>query len=394
MAIRNVVTAPRPEWPTNIKVKVGDQEKTIPVTYVEKEVLAVGSYVHPKNGKSFKFGLEDLERYSDTVNAMVAAGIEIPTPVDHNNHEAKPRNEFFVSAADNLGFVVQSRVEDDKLVLVQAVVGEDAVHTALRNKCSVYIKPFKDSKGRDWGDAIVHSAYTPKPVVSGLRPFSAAGLSREPEEAVLELSREEETSMKLTPEQRTAMIQFMVMLAIKDFKKDEAEKLDDEKLMKLYVDSTSAVKELPKPEPAKPDLTKVTVEDLPAESPAAKHILALSREEEAPTPRELKAMRISAESQIDNLVTKGIATVAQGELMKSSIKADTSLLLSAEDADAQAPYEFAMKVLEAGTDRKPKKDVKLGRETPDGEEENPTKSADDAADKYSKSQKYAIPGQK
>lgn len=155
-------------FPTKISVKVGDETKEIPVSYFEKEVLEVGEYEHPTTGEAFAIDAPMIDHLVDKFNQMRAQGIEIHCPVDHSD-----------KAEDNRGFVMKLRRDGGKLSFTSQVFGDDGALTAVRNRCSAQITPnFRDEKGRNWGPAIEHIAFTPIPVITGQGSFVPIAASR------------------------------------------------------------------------------------------------------------------------------------------------------------------------------------------------------------------------
>jgi hypothetical protein len=160
-------------YPTSIKAKVGNEEKEFPVSYWRKDAIACGKYKHPTTGQTLDVDAKRIDAWVEKFNAMRAANREIPAPATHSDD---PR--------DNLGYVIGAARNGDKLQLTLQVIGEDGAAVAARNSCSICIDPdYKDETGKSWGEAIVHSAFTPKPVISGMGSFVPFAASRtgEPE---------------------------------------------------------------------------------------------------------------------------------------------------------------------------------------------------------------------
>jgi len=156
-------------YPAHLKIKVGDTEKDVPVAYFWKDAIQTGRYVHPTTKQELSVDAKRIDGWVDRFHQMRAAGIEVPTPKDHS-----------ARAEDNLGFVVDAKRNGDRLTLLHQVIGEDAAMTALRNRCSLCIEPdYVDERGRKWGDAFTHSAFTPVPVVSGMGSFVPFAASRD-----------------------------------------------------------------------------------------------------------------------------------------------------------------------------------------------------------------------
>lgn len=159
-------------WPTDHIVTVGDKQEKIPVTYLDKDVIEEGEYVHPKTGQKVHATRQQLKDWKRKFDEMHLAGaLEPSIPCDHR-----------VGAKDNLGFVKAARlieVPDAKgknklrLRLTHAFIGKDAPLIALRNRASLGIDPdYTDGKGKNWGSVIIHSAITPDPVVTGMGSFA------------------------------------------------------------------------------------------------------------------------------------------------------------------------------------------------------------------------------
>jgi hypothetical protein len=110
---------------------------------------------------------------------MLAAGVPIPINCDHSDQ-----------ARDVVGYVKQFKLDGDRLLALCQFIGSDAALTAARNSVSVGINPdFIDGQARNWGEAIVHLALTPVPVVPDQGQFIAAS-QKSPESDTLVLSNE------------------------------------------------------------------------------------------------------------------------------------------------------------------------------------------------------------
>lgn len=174
-------------WPTEIKLKVGDADKSVPVTYLDKDLIEEGQYVHPKTGRAVNASRAQLKDWVDKFHRMAGEGIEFGIPADHR-----------MKAADNLGYVKDAKLVDvggkTRLRLTHALIGEDAAMLAVKNRASLGIDPdYIDAKGRKWGSAIIHSSITPDPVIFGMGSFTPTFLSRgqEREAQMLFLSAQE-----------------------------------------------------------------------------------------------------------------------------------------------------------------------------------------------------------
>lgn len=139
---------------------VGEFPKEVngqPAAYFWADAIRTGRYVHPSG--SFELSVDGLrlDRWAENFRRMREAGIDVPVPVDHST-----------SARDNLGYVVDVKRDGDRLLLLHQLIGEEAIALAARNKVSLGIDPaFRDGRGVEFGDCIVHSSLTPVPVVPG-----------------------------------------------------------------------------------------------------------------------------------------------------------------------------------------------------------------------------------
>jgi hypothetical protein len=132
-----------------------------PAAYFWKDVIAAGMYRHPGRGFTLAVDRKRLAQWAETGTNMIAAGVAIPINCDHSD-----------AARDCVGYVKEFKIDGDRLMALCQMIGEDAPLLAARNQVSAGIVPdFTDGEGRHWGDAIVHVALTPVPVVSGQEPF-------------------------------------------------------------------------------------------------------------------------------------------------------------------------------------------------------------------------------
>jgi hypothetical protein len=135
-----------------------------PATYFWKEMIHAGNYVHPTRGYALDVDQDRLQRWAATGQKMLAAGVPVPINCDHSDR-----------ARDVVGYVMQFKLDGDQLLGLCQFIGPDAALTAARNWVSVGINPnFTDGQARPWGEAIVHLALTPVPVVPDQGGFLAA----------------------------------------------------------------------------------------------------------------------------------------------------------------------------------------------------------------------------
>jgi hypothetical protein len=139
----------------------------LPAFYYWKDAIVAGSYVHPAGRFSLNVTRDRLDGYVNNFNRMRDNGVGVPILMDHS-----------ATAEATLGWIVDVRRDGDRLLELHQFLGESARDIGLRNKVSLGIDPhFVDGKGNQYGEAIVHSAVTPVPVVPGQGEFVAMELS-------------------------------------------------------------------------------------------------------------------------------------------------------------------------------------------------------------------------
>ncbi len=147
-----------------------DRVSDLPAFYYWKDAIVAGSYVHPAGRFSLDITRDRLDGFVATFNRMKENGVGVPILMDHA-----------ATASATLGWIVELKREGDKLLELHQFLGESAREIGLRNKVSLGIDPhFVDGKGNEYGEAIVHSAVTPIPVVPGQGDFMPLELSLAP----------------------------------------------------------------------------------------------------------------------------------------------------------------------------------------------------------------------
>ena len=152
-----------------------DRVNDLPAYYYWKDAIVVGSYVHPAGRFSLDITRDRLDGFVTNFNRMRDNGVGVPILMDHA-----------ATASSTLGWIVDVKREGDHFLELHQFLGEGARDIGLRNKVSLGIDPhFVDGKGIQYGEAIVHSAVTPVPVVPGqgeFEPLELALLVKEPVE--------------------------------------------------------------------------------------------------------------------------------------------------------------------------------------------------------------------
>lgn len=136
-----------------------------------KDAVKVGTYSHPTDGWTEKFGTDRMDRWCSAFKKMRDNGVDVEFFADHGTPGDR---------ADKLrGYIEDMYRDNDDLMVVVNAIGEDGVKLCetCRN-VSAEIEPFADAKGNDYGEAVLAVVACEKPVVPGQRPFERIAASR------------------------------------------------------------------------------------------------------------------------------------------------------------------------------------------------------------------------
>jgi hypothetical protein len=152
---------------------------------IRKQILAPGTYWTGTG--PVEFTTEDIRALYATGRAMLAAGISVPVPLEHqaNCTPLSQAERAARSVSHNCGFVESWEIAADgslnAVLDVSYLPGakDDADIRQRLEKTIKYVSPeirpsFTDGTGRTWENVIGHVALTPIPVWAGQRPFGAA----------------------------------------------------------------------------------------------------------------------------------------------------------------------------------------------------------------------------
>lgn len=135
-----------------------------------KEVLRVGSWLHPGTGEELDFSREHLLDLALATNEWIAAGNKVwfptGTPSEDTNHNA--------AAIANLGYWTNFRLEGDLLMADVEVLDDSAAGKIGQTiqDVSVGIRgPQLVQDGRTFDAVIYHVAATPQPAIPGQSNF-------------------------------------------------------------------------------------------------------------------------------------------------------------------------------------------------------------------------------
>lgn len=322
--------------PTKIKVKIGDEDTEIPVSYWRGDAIACGKYRHPTTGQILEVDEKRIDAWVEKFNAMRAADRKVPTPTTH----------FGDDANDNVGEVIQMQRNGDRLNLVKMVKGQRGAEVAAANSCSIKIDPdYVDEFGNHWGEAIVHSAFTPHPVVSGMGSFVpfAASRDRQTETPIYYLSAE-----KGDPEMDLKALR-EALGAAADVPDDKLPELAVQRLNALTTENATAISRAEQAE------TKVTT---------------LSRAPAAPDPEVLRDRMELSRSKIDLAVERGDMPPFIADKLKGKVgdaAKPSVFMLSRSDDLGDRPVDFVLSLFD-GAKLNPKPGSQTGVQTLSREE--------------------------
>lgn len=329
--------APPEGLPTTIKCKVGGVDKEFPVSYWMKDVIQAGDYIHPQTGQRFSIDATRMDGWVETFNKMRGAGVDIHAPSHHTDR-----------AEHNKGFVVKAERVGDKLRLLHQVFGDDGALMAARNLCSIKVEPdYVDEKGQHWGEAIVHSAFTPTPVITGMGSFIPASFAASRGQSiddipVFHLSASRSSIMNLS-KLRTKLG------AVADATDEQVESLALSRITTLETEGL--------------ELSRKATD-------ATAKVIELSR---GPTPPDPEALRDRAEltlGRIDLAMERGDLPPSIADKLKGWVNDANGkpkpFMLSRHDAFDERPIEAFLKLFEGAKLAPPTgRAVALARETPD-----------------------------
>jgi hypothetical protein len=128
-----------------------------------KDVLRVGSWVHPTTGQKIDFDRPELERLARDTNEWIALGNKVYFPDGHTS-----------SALANLGTWSSFAVDGDVLRALVDVADDEAARKVGKTITDVSpaIEPnVRASTGQSFKSVIIHVAATPEPVIPGQANF-------------------------------------------------------------------------------------------------------------------------------------------------------------------------------------------------------------------------------
>jgi hypothetical protein len=285
-----------------------------PAHYFWRRAIRDGRFVHPVKKWELRVTPDRRRRWVDAFERMLSNQVPVPVIEGH--------------AGNGLGFVVGVRNRGPWLEELHQYIGDDARERALRQYVSVGINPdARDGEGRSYGEAIVHSAIVPDPVVTGQGEAIRAASRGDALGNLYAFAAEEDQAM-------TANISDEQMEALK---KLVGEDVTPETVITRLM---SALNEM------QAGMTKreteyeasLTTANTKAEQAGAKlaeaesKLIELSKSNRTPDPDALDALAEADETAIDNLVSAGSLTPENAKRLKTALVRD----------DAGKPVTFAL----------------------------------------------------
>lgn len=140
-----------------------------PVQRFRKTIIREGEFYKASRDQNFKVTNRMLHHWVDTFDQMREDGIKVPIP---STHEGAYDPDL------NRGYVLSMFVQDDQLVMMCDMIGEDGIKAASRSDVSIFSPPkFTAGNKKTYKQPICHVALCTDPVVPGLGDFVAIAAS-------------------------------------------------------------------------------------------------------------------------------------------------------------------------------------------------------------------------
>ena len=150
---------------------------------IEKEVIGPGTIVAPdlKTGQLRKTVVTaaHLQHWHDQGNKMIAAGLTVPVPKEHDfqAHPMTPAEKLDA----NTGWVKAYKMKDGRLYSILDIQDDEyakKLPTTIR-WTSPWFSSFTDGKGTKWDNVISHLALTTRPRIIDQKPFPSISAAME-----------------------------------------------------------------------------------------------------------------------------------------------------------------------------------------------------------------------
>lgn len=138
------------------------------LTQFKKEVIKIGSYIHPATKKVFDITADLLNHWVRTFNRWIDNGNKIPIPLGHSK---------VFNPESNVGWVTSLFVEGESLFGVMELSDSKLSLTTDVSLC--VDGEVMDGRGNKYTNIITHIALCTDPVIAGLGKFIKLSLSNE-----------------------------------------------------------------------------------------------------------------------------------------------------------------------------------------------------------------------
>lgn len=238
-----------------IRMGAKSKEGGIAKQRFRKDIITVGEFI--KGEDEYSITLDVLEHWATTFAKMKANGVKIPIP---NTHDVSGDPD------KNRGWVVDMFVEEESLVMICDLIGDDAIKAASRCDVSIYSpKEFVDGKGVKYVQPIEHVALVTDPVIPGLGEFITIAASRKQENETMKWDKIAEALGIKADEMTEKTAEGLICSAAENFGKASKK---DAKAIKANLKTIEELKEEVKATPTKkekpatpdPQLVSLSVE--------------------------------------------------------------------------------------------------------------------------------------
>jgi hypothetical protein len=315
-----------------------------PAYYYWRQSIRDGKFLHPIKQWELQVTPERRRRWAAAFEKMLSNNVPVPVIEGHEG--------------GGLGFVVGVRNTGPWLEELHQYIGDDARERALRQYVSVGINPnAKDGEGRAYGEAIIHSAIVPDPVVSGQgEAIRAASRGEAPGDCYLFAAESDQAmTANISEEQMAALKQ----LVGEDVTPENAVARLMAALNELQAGMTKRDTEYQ----ASLGDAKTKAEEAGSRlAEAEAKLLELSKGGRTPDPDALEALAEADEAGIDALISAGSLTPDNGKRLKAAlVRVDGKPVAYALSKTPGASQRLSKAVIEALKGNKP---IEFGAKAP------------------------------
>jgi hypothetical protein len=136
-----------------------------PAFYRWKEIARTGSWIHPATKTPVLIDRARMDNWIENFQKYRRSGHLPFVP----NYHVDARSE----ADRNHGFVIDMQREGDSLFGVFQIIGAESLNATRKNNVSIFVRPgaVDSATGERYDELLEHVALTPRPTLTGLKPF-------------------------------------------------------------------------------------------------------------------------------------------------------------------------------------------------------------------------------